>query len=67
MLCPGGTIIFGPDSPGEIRADGSLAMRFPWWRGEGIQGALQIEGRRLDGQAPLLAADIPEGYGDTGF
>lgn len=42
-------------------------MKFPWWRGEGVRGGLTIEGRRLDASAPLLEAQIPEGYGDTGF
>ncbi|HLC03673.1 MAG TPA: hypothetical protein VJK02_11595 [Anaerolineales bacterium] len=42
-------------------------MKFPWWRGEGVVGKLEIKGRRLDGHAPPLRAEIPEGYGDTGF
>ena len=42
-------------------------MKFPWWRGKGAVGALRIEGKRLDGHAPPLQADIPEGYGETGF
>ncbi len=67
VLWPEGTIRFEPGGPGEIRPDGSLAMKFPWWRGEGVVGPLQIEGKRLDGEAPPLQADIPEGYGDTGF
>jgi hypothetical protein len=28
---------------------------------------LTIEARRLDGKAPPLRADIPDGYGDKGF
>jgi hypothetical protein len=46
-------------------SDGSLSMKFPWWRG--VRGKLIIEGRRLDASAPPLRASIPEGYGDTGF
>jgi hypothetical protein len=67
VLWPEGTVRFEPGGPGEILPDGSLAMKFPWWRGEGVVGPLQIEGKRLDGDAPPLQADIPEGYGDTGF
>jgi hypothetical protein len=46
-------------------SDGSLSMKFPWWRG--VRGKLTIEGKRLDATAPPLRANIPEGYGDTGF
>ena len=31
VLWPNGEIIFEPEGPGEIRADGSLAMKFPFW------------------------------------
>jgi hypothetical protein len=42
-------------------------MKFGWTRGEGLRGKLKIHGRRLDAPAPPLRADIPDGYGDTGF
>lgn len=42
-------------------------MKFFWWRGEGVRAPLTIEGRRLDAPAPALRAEIPEGYGLTGF
>jgi hypothetical protein len=45
--------------------DGAITTKFPWWRG--VTGTLRIEGRRLDGSAPPLTADVPDGYGDTGF
>jgi hypothetical protein len=48
-----------------VLEDGSLAMKFPWWRG--VKGKLSIEGRRLDASAGPLRASIPDGYGDTGF
>jgi hypothetical protein len=54
-----------PSEPDEVREDGSLSMKFPWWRG--VKGKLTIEGRRLDGSAPPLRSEIPDGYGDTGF
>jgi hypothetical protein len=64
-LSPNGTVEFRPGGPGSVDPDGSLDMKFPWWRG--VRGKLTIEGRRLDGAAPPLRAHIPEGYGDTGF
>ena len=46
-------------------ADGSLETKFPWWRG--ASGILGIAGKRLDGPAPPLTAEVPSGYGDTGL
>jgi len=66
-LSPDGTIVFAPGGPGSIDPDGSLAMKFPWWREGGLRGKLKIHGKRLDAQAPPLRASIPEGYGNTGF
>jgi hypothetical protein len=42
-------------------------MKFPWWRGDGISGQLEISGRSLENDSPPLEAIIPDGYGDTGF
>jgi hypothetical protein len=64
-LWPEGTVIFEPGGPGTIYADGALGMKWWWWRG--VEGPLTIEGRRLDAPAPPLRADIPPGYGETGF
>jgi hypothetical protein len=50
---------------GDPDASGAVRDKFPWWRG--VTGALRIEGRRLDGAAPPLSANIPDGYGSTGF
>lgn len=66
-LWPDGTIVFQPGGPGLILPDGSLSMKFGWLRGEGLRGKLAIHGKRLDAPAPPLRADIPEGYGNTGF
>ena len=52
-------------SSGFVREDGSIGMKWPWWRG--ARGELTIEGRRLDGEAEPLGAEIPEGYGPSGF
>jgi hypothetical protein len=50
---------------GDPEASGAVTAKFPWWRG--VSGALRIEGRRLDRAAPPLSANIPDGYGATGF
>jgi hypothetical protein len=64
-LWPEGKVIFEPGGPGTIYEDGSLGMKWPWWRG--VEGRLTIEGRRLDAPAPLLRHTIPNGYGESGF
>jgi hypothetical protein len=47
--------------------DGSIRMKFMWWRaGEGA-GPLSIEGHRLDASAPPAIASILSGYYDNGF
>jgi hypothetical protein len=66
-LWPDGTVPVAPDGPGEIREDGSLAMKFPFWRGPGVRGRLEITGRRLDGDSTPAFGEIPDGYGETGF
>lgn len=60
-----GTVVFDPNGPGSVEPDGSLSMKFWWWRG--VEGRLEITGRRLDADAPPLRASIPDGYGDIGF
>lgn len=62
VLWPDGVILI-PRSG--VDADGSLSMKVPWWRG--VEGRLTIGGRRLDAPGPPLRADIPQGYGETGF
>jgi hypothetical protein len=65
ILWPDGTVVFQPDGPGFVGEDGSLSMKWGWYRG--VRGRLTIRGKRLDGTAPPLRANIPEGYRDTGF
>ncbi len=48
-----------------INADGSIGWKLGWWRA--VSGGLTITGKRLDGDAPPLQADVPSGYGSTGF
>ena len=62
-----GTVIFEPGGAGEIRPDGTLVMKWPFFRGEAARGQLTVTGRRLDGPAATMTAEIPEGYGDVGF
>src|SRR5258706_10128265 len=62
---PQGTVIFALGGPGHVLIDGSLEMKWSWWRG--ARGTLTIEGRRLDAPAPPLQADITKGYGNSGF
>src|SRR5438552_3559342 len=40
-------------------------VKVGWWRS--APGTLTIEGKRLDAPAPPLHADIPDGYGLSGF
>ncbi len=61
-MWPHNVVIATPDY---IEADGSIRMKWPWWRG--VKGELTITGRRLDGKAPPLTAGIPDGYGTSGF
>ncbi|MGH2995251.1 MAG: hypothetical protein ACRDON_04930 [Gaiellaceae bacterium] len=59
---PHNVVIVGP---GFIVEEGSIRMKWPWWRG--VRGQLVIAGRRLGGNAPPLTAEIPAGYGSSGF
>jgi len=58
-LGQGGVIAQPPE------ADGSIRYKLGWWRA--TEGQLQITGHRLDAPAPALRAEIPDGYGPTGF
>lgn len=55
-LWPDGTVLIRPE---DVQPDGSMAMKWPWWRG--VPGQLFIEGRRLDAPAPPLRAEAPGG------
>jgi hypothetical protein len=48
-----------------IQGDGSVKMKFPWWRR--VRGELEVTGRRLDARARPLAAEIAAGYGPIGL
>lgn len=64
-LWPNGTILAIPEW---VQPDGSIALKWPWWRGVGVNGLVDIEGRRLDAKKQgFIAKSASEGYGDTGF
>jgi hypothetical protein len=49
-----------------LQPDGRvIEMKWAWYRY--VSGHLTISGQRLDAPAPPLDADIPDGYGSTGF
>jgi hypothetical protein len=50
---------------GQIMPDGSIWAKVGWWRA--VPGRLTIQGERLDAAAPPLRAEVPAGYGSTGF
>ncbi len=45
--------------------DGSLSVKYGWWRG--IDGSVVIQGRRLDAAAPPFTNEGSDGYGERGF
>lgn len=61
-LWPDGKVIMESHN---VEADGSYSMKWGFIRG--VTGPLIVEGHRLDADAEPLRADIPEGYGDSGF
>jgi hypothetical protein len=63
VLWPRGLVLVPPDDTGP---DGSLEMKFPWWRGPQAHGALHIQGRELALGLPV-GVIIPDGYGESGF
>ena len=68
-LWPEGRVIFYPGGPGELARDGSLTMKFWFYRT--VPGEVVIEGQRLDEPSePALLATLrgpDDGYGETGF
>ena len=66
-LPPFGVYVAVPDGqPGWafVQRDGWIRTKVGWTR---ARGRLHIGGRRLDRVAPALQADIPTGYGTSGF
>jgi hypothetical protein len=48
-----------------LQRDGSIGMKFGWWRIR--PGRLAITGRRLDAPSPPPRPSVPDGYGSEGF
>ena len=68
-LWPEGRLVAGelPDGSAwaEIAPDGSITAKLGWFRA--VEGRLSIRGERLDTSASPLRADVPGGYGPSGF
>ncbi len=65
---PDGNVVFRSGGPGFIHANGSMSMKWPWYQEHGVEGELEIQGRRLD--APWersVSADHSPVLGDPGF
>src|SRR5581483_2428222 len=65
-LWTNGIVIFAKEGPGFVGADGSLAMKWPWFR-YNVVGELTIDGKRLDAPAPKPSLGKAGGDGRTGF
>jgi hypothetical protein len=69
VLWPKGVLVAGPLPDGGsyavINPEGSIYAKQGWWRE--VEGRLRVRGERLDGAAPPLRVDVPEGYAATGF
>lgn len=66
-LWPEGNIDVAELGPEAVDDQGNITVKFPWWRGPGVTGPLQIEGEFLEGPEGNFQAIVPAGYGDTGF
>jgi hypothetical protein len=61
-LWPYGVTLVGKS---DITSDGWLAVKVPWYRFG--KGTLKIAATRLDKPARPARADVPSGYGNSGF
>jgi len=68
-LWTGGKVYFHPGGPGTQSADGTLGMKFWFYRT--VPGDVVIGGQRLDAPAPPMPETVlrgaEDGYGETGF
>jgi hypothetical protein len=66
---PNGEVVFEPGGPGTINPDGSMSMKWPWYRT--VPGEVVIHGLRLDRASAAMPAEIlrgpADGYGEIGF
>jgi hypothetical protein len=63
-LWPYGTVVVRSNGPGAVLSDGSLQMKFLWFK---RPGAMTIQGRRLDGAAPPLRANFSHEFDGENF
>jgi len=57
-------VVFKPGGPGCVARDGSLLMKWGWWRG--VRGQLSVTGRSFEGKpGAVRVAFVPSG--DIGF
>jgi len=61
-LWPDGIIAADPRF---LDKEGRVGMKFGWWHT--VEGKVAITGHRRDKPAPPAIADVPDGYGLTGF
>jgi hypothetical protein len=62
VLWPHGLVLVPKENVGP---GGALEMKFPWWRGSGVRGTLDITGEDVGTHRPVSARTA--GYGLTGF
>ena len=63
-----GNVVFRSGGPGFIHANGSMSMKWPWYREHSIEGELEIQGRRLDAPSERsVSANHSPVLGDPGF
>jgi hypothetical protein len=62
VLWPAGTVVV---PAANVDDRGVLWMKFPWWRGRGVNGLLAVSGREASTGA-AIETDVPV-YGATGF
>jgi hypothetical protein len=63
VLWPHGTVIVPLEN---VDAAGVLWMKFPWWRGPGVEGRLRVSGREVS-TGTAIRPDVSDAYGSTGF
>ena len=63
VLWPDGMVIV---PTANVDDHGVLWMKFPWWRGRGVTGRLEVSGHEVSTGA-IIESEIPDGHGVTGF
>jgi hypothetical protein len=54
-----------PGGAGRVLSDGSLEIKWPWWRE--VDGDLHVSGHLVQSSSAALLAFVPSGYGTSGF